>query len=439
MKNKIFLSSMLIMSVAPAMAEPSNTGEFPTGGLMQEDYTYTGAATSTNMDGVYEGSVNATAEYEDVLYQIAAGKYLPAGAESPIDCNVAGSFCAGVQNGVYYDANNNQGLTSCSTATNGAYTLSAGTGTSADSCYRTCDVNNMGASFTNIPHAKTVSGNDYYGNGTDTCVPTECMDGWHVKTGVNGSAIASTIGNEAGSLWGWINNAGEEQQQTTTLGISDKNTWAVEYDDKGVLIGQTRCSTVQGDNNNVTWTNPTITSNLTDETGQAGAQYCYCNVSKYNGVNSEPQSLSSSWIFVSSEGDADYCANNCTFRCAYNMRYADSSSLRFRATLLETVESGPAMCEANIININWSNADAADITANNAGTATYGSDVRTPVKAQTIKGKTFKGWRFSKPQSCTSITDQSTCVNNGSCTWIGDKCFVSPTPSTPSESGGGSD
>jgi hypothetical protein len=79
------------------------------------------------------------------------------------------------------------------------------------------------------------------------------------------------------------------------------------------------------------------------------------------------------------------------------MRDTDSVSLAFRAALFGSVQPSLAMCEANVININWSDASQTDIDANNAGTATYGSDVRTPVKAQTIKGKTFKGWRFSKP------------------------------------------
>ena len=105
--------------------------------------------------------------------------------------------------------------------------------------------------------------------------------------------------------------------------------------------------------------------------------------------------------------------------------------------------SGTATCEANTITITWSNADANDISANNAGTATYGSDVRTPVKAQTIKGKTFKGWRFSKPtqvQSCDSITDQSTCMNKGYCTWSGGKCsykYAVVPEEEPIETGGG--
>jgi hypothetical protein len=71
----------------------------------------------------------------------------------------------------------------------------------------------------------------------------------------------------------------------------------------------------------------------------------------------------------------------------------------FRSAMFGSLGTpSPAMCEANVININWSDASAADISANNAGTATYGEDVRTPVKAATKKGQTFRGWRFSAPE-----------------------------------------
>ena len=53
-------------------------------------------------------------------------------------------------------------------------------------------------------------------------------------------------------------------------------------------------------------------------------------------------------------------------------------------------------CEANTINITWSDADQADIDANNAGACEYDGDIRTPVKAIKKPGKTFKGWKFQK-------------------------------------------
>ena len=54
-------------------------------------------------------------------------------------------------------------------------------------------------------------------------------------------------------------------------------------------------------------------------------------------------------------------------------------------------------CIGNIITINWSGASQADIEANDAGSVTYGGDIRTPRAATTIPGKIFRGWKFSKP------------------------------------------
>ena len=120
MKAKKILTSIAAIAFAmPAMAET-----FPQDGYMLENKTYDNAATSTNMDGVYQGSVNANAEYEDILYTIAAGQYLPAGSVNNQTQCTAGSFCPGLQNTVTYDANNDQGITSCSTVGDHSYTLS---------------------------------------------------------------------------------------------------------------------------------------------------------------------------------------------------------------------------------------------------------------------------------------------------------------------------
>ncbi len=53
------------------------------------------------------------------------------------------------------------------------------------------------------------------------------------------------------------------------------------------------------------------------------------------------------------------------------------------------------VCVANVINITWDNASGNDIAANDAGTVTYGGDIRTPKKAQHINGKIFTGWTFN--------------------------------------------
>ena len=398
MKQKIFLTSCIAMGViAPAFAEPSNTGTFPNDGYMQEDYTYTNAATADNMDEVYEGNVNAIAEYTEIPYSAAEGFYL-----TGVDDNnnaitaqcTSGNFCPGVASTTYENnAFGNTGLQSCSTATSGAYTLSDAGASSSDQCYRTCDGN------VSILHATGVTGNDY-SDGTNTCAPTGCENGWHVKAAVT----APDIGTGAGTSYGYVNNAGEQKEQATAFGISDKNTWALDYGNKGIIKGHGRCST-RGVvnpwyNNNKTFESDHFVSNLTDETGVG--RYCYCQLDSYTPSGGTMQAVSSLWVFSGGYEEADGCANGCASSCALNLRYTSSGSLAFRAAMFDSVQSSPAMCEANVININWSNADAADISANNAGTATYGSDVRTPVKAQTIKGKTFKGWRFSKPEQTTT-------------------------------------
>ena len=63
----------------------------------------------------------------------------------------------------------------------------------------------------------------------------------------------------------------------------------------------------------------------------------------------------------------------------------------------ETIDQGLV---GNTITINWNGALAADIATNDAGSVTYGGDIRTPVRpdpSQIPIGQRFKGWRFSKP------------------------------------------
>ncbi len=54
-------------------------------------------------------------------------------------------------------------------------------------------------------------------------------------------------------------------------------------------------------------------------------------------------------------------------------------------------------CNANVISITWADASAEDIAANEAGTVTYGGDIRTPRKAVHKPGKIFTGWTFVNP------------------------------------------
>ena len=79
--------------------------------------------------------------------------------------------------------------------------------------------------------------------------------------------------------------------------------------------------------------------------------------------------------------------------------------------LIESCEAGYHVdnnaCVANTITINWNGATAAAISANNAGTTTYGGDIRTPQSidpSQVPAGKRFVGWKFSKPSEFNLAT-----------------------------------
>ncbi len=391
---------MLIMSVAPAFAE-----DFPSNGLMTENKTYTNAATSTNMDGVYEGTVNAVAEYDIIDYIVNAGQYLPADSETVITCP-AGSYCPGISGNVQYNQTTAQGIQTCPSG----FGSSAAGASSNTQCYRACDINNMGenGSISSIAHATAISGNDYYGSGTDTCEPTACENGWHVKAAVTAPNLTNIIGVSERANGHTSNDStgadSDTDNMSNTIIANDPMAFAVDYGTKGIIKGHGRCSTRNVANpwedNNNTFESDHFVSNLTDETGTG--KNCYCQLDSYTTAGGDTTALSAPWVFRNAEDGADDCADDCTDVCALSLQSGYSSALAFRAAVFGSIESSPAMCEANTITINWSNADAADVTANNAGTATYGSDVRTPVKAQTIKGKTFKGWRFSKPTQTTT-------------------------------------
>ena len=411
MNKKIFLTSAVIMCMAcPAIAET-----FPQDGNMLENKTYDNAATYANT-GIYEGDVTADAEYSLNPYSVSAGSYFTGIDNSTNQATTAqctsGNYCPGVASTTF--DNNAFGDTGLQTCPSGY--ASSDLGASANTqCYRTCDIANMGANGTiaAIAHAATLSGNDYYGNGTDTCEPATCVSGWHVKESLN---LATEIDTTAGVNSAYVNNSGTFGETDVNfssgnngaayygLSTSNHNTWAVEYDDKGMVVGQGRCSTTPGTaNSNGANTTFSTETSLTDETGETGARYCYCNVTGYTPAGGTLQSLSSSWVFRRDSGDASGCASSCAFDCAGDMRGADTRSLAFRATLLGTVQSGPASCEANTINITWNDASAEDIAATGAATTVYEGDIKTPLKAVTKPGKTFVGWKFVKPAQQTPV------------------------------------
>jgi hypothetical protein len=256
----------------------------------------------------------------------------------------------------------------------------------------------MGAngSISSIAHATAISGNDYYGNGTDTCEPTACENGWHVKAAVTAPNLTNIIGvSEMGTDNGYKSNSGTGNNwNESTYGITQNGEFVVDYGTKGIIKGHGRCST-RGVANpwEYTFESDYFTSTLPDSSGQ----YCYCQLDSYTPNGGSATALSAPWVFSNDYELAGDCANDCTAHCASHMLNDNSDNLAYRTAMFGAIESSPAMCEANVININWSDVDPATAGQNNEGTAVYGEDVRTPFKAKTKKGQTFKGWRFSKP------------------------------------------
>ena len=346
MKQKIFLTSALAMGfVAPAFAET-----FPTDGYMKENKTYDNAATETNMDGVYSGTVNAVAEYDVINYIVNAGQYLPADSETVITC-LAGSYCPGISGNVQYNQATPQGIQTCPSG----YDSSADGSSSNTQCYRACDINNMGAngSISSIAHATAISGNDYYGSGFDTCEPTACEHGWHVKAAVPAPNLTSLIGvSEAGSGYTSNDSTGADydtDNMSNTIIANDPMAFAVDYGNKGIIKGHGRCSTRAGADN--TWTNTynvinsNFVSSLADETGTG--QYCYCQLDSYTPVSGSAIALSAPWVFYD-DGDAGDCADFCAGDCALGLRNDNSNNLAFRAAVFGSLGSVGTKSFANL-------------------------------------------------------------------------------------------
>jgi hypothetical protein len=234
----------------------------------------------------------------------------------------------------------------------------------------------------------------------DACEITEfaCDNGYHDKEGLNLTRLLNNatrtglISLYKGNLRELRTNSQEEKKGSEYYGISGDINWGVDYGDKGIINGKTRCDT---------------------EPDKYGFYACYCKITGYKANNEQNfQTLNSDdWVYAD-DGDGWYqagyneCVQNCATVCAGMLGGNQSNYRKIRAEILSAVTIIPRSCEANTITINWSDAAQTDIDANNAGTATYGEDVRTPVKAATKKGKTFKGWRFSAPE-------QTTTGNNG--------------------------
>lgn len=380
MNKKIILTSFVALGFAcPAMAI-NQSNEFPNasnGQYMQEDMQYLNAATSTNMAGVYQGTVYANPQFVAAEYSILPGSYLPANSEESAICNVNGYFCAGLEDPVNYQSTA-QGLTQCPEG----YTNSANGSVANTDCYRSCTTDD-------VPNSSTVSGRVYY-NSTKTCEAISCVNGWHTAQ-IKNHAFSGTSDAYTDNSGSFHENSASLGQSAYGIASNDKNAFAVKYksglDDKGTIVGHARCSTLGG--STVSSLEDTTTfESLTDETGQTDAIYCYCRPENYIPTSGTTEVLSSRWVLTEIVNTGAVCADNCAHYCSSKAREQGGSGPILAYAFHPT-------CDANIITITWDGATQSAIDANSAGTATYGSDIRTPQSAIHVPGKVFKGWRFS--------------------------------------------
>ncbi|MBR2510862.1 MAG: InlB B-repeat-containing protein, partial [Alphaproteobacteria bacterium] len=218
--------------------------------------------------------------------------------------------------------------------------------------------------------------------------------------------IGETIGEEEGSDSAYIRNDGSFGEMNYDgngakgqeyYDISGPMSFAVNYAGKGILTGHGRCSTQPGvrefDRNTNTAGEITIVNNLTDETGQEGARYCYCQVDGFTPVGGTKAIVTSApWVFYVGYdyGSVSDCADVCPVDCAYSLRSGVVSSLAWRAAVVGNIPAMPATCAANTINIDWNPDNNGEHIKN---MCTYEGAIEVP--ADPVKpGYTFMGWKL---------------------------------------------
>ena len=231
--------------------------------------------------------------------------------------------------------------------------------------------------------------------------------------------LYSIIGTRIGTAYAATNNTGANYDffggdnfvSIDTFGMSGPMVFAVDYGSRGVIRGRARCSTRSGNPN--TWVGEgyhiledNFVDTLTDETGQSGAYYCYCQLDSYTPANGDIQELTGPWVLANEIQDstpgqeAAGCASGCASSCAGELFGDDAYyHLPYREALLGAVSGGGLNgCAANTITINWSDVDDDGSATMVSTDVAYDGDVVTPVKAAYYPGKIFRGWTFVKPE-----------------------------------------
>ncbi|MBR3148489.1 MAG: hypothetical protein IKF41_04090 [Alphaproteobacteria bacterium] len=391
MEKNFLLTSMVALGFAmPAFAET-----FPADGLMGENKTYENAAIYDNM-GVYDGTVNAEAEFVDDAIALSPGEYLAGGSDSATAtvCS-AGYYCPGSVDSVVNDGTDH-GMIQCPTD----YTSDSGA-SSILQCYQTCNL-------ADFPHASAVSGG-YYAFGAESCAATSCDSGWHLADvasvdssygcGVN-SEVSPYI-SMSSEAWACSPSVSSGTDSSVDSGTSVNSSvpssvgsgtipgrWSVGYSNYA-LRGMARLSSTSGYEATLS-SDPstTSTSNLGVE---GGGGHCWCNIVGYRSADSQWYAVASSpWTYAGSVDTDSNALGSCAALCVNFMGNTGEKAIRFRRTIRGDGSVVKRICSPNKITINWSNASLSRSVVD------YNGDIKTPASAKDIPlGKKFKGWKFS--------------------------------------------
>ena len=329
----------------------------------------------------FRSAVFGYASCDEEVYRVNPGNYLPEREDSPSECP-SGSFCSGTT-GVSSRPDKSQGISGCPSE----YPYSDAGAKTKSQCYRDCTGDD-------VANAMTAVGRNYYGDGVDTCIATDCVSGWHLKPGINLEELVGSIyeGSNseymAGTNSAYINNAGEfieydmydENHSQDYYGISEKNSFAVGYGEKGIITGRARCSEMSDEK----------LDEITDEFGAEGVENCYCRIDSYVSADGIKQSISAPWLYLEWLGwdGPETCTDYCVEYCASNMR--EHMTLDFRGKMFDAAYELP-VCSVNQININW-NLGYGD---NNVSTTTcFYTDVIEYPTDPVRPGYTFTGWKL---------------------------------------------
>ena len=387
-------------------------------------------------------TVNTIATWDAIEYALNPGEYLSVTETSvhKAPCP-SGSYCGG---GTEFTVDN----AATSIATCPPTHPNSAEGASVDTqCYTACTVDM-------VAKATAVSGNDYFGTGTDTCGATACETGYHVDGGsievVEKDPLVPISMTDAGDGIRYVNADGESDSAGTVDAIpadsvTAPNTWATAYSE-GTVYGKASCQSVADPALEYYFNNAdSVGGDITREEFYAGlvsaggvakadilmdyyeedqgdgysgdyesfqkkfravfsdkeanyqttdsGQYCYCQMDGFTPNGGTREIVTSApWVFHLDDGSANNCAYRCAYYCADVVGSDDEYSLAFRAAVVGAVEAVETggICAANTINIKWDPANDGAVIENQC---TYEGAIEVP--ADPVKpGFTFMGWKL---------------------------------------------